>query len=39
MVQCAGDVLFPQARPVVAFDQQRDAAAIIDMARPSKRRI
>jgi hypothetical protein len=30
---------FPRAGPVVAFDQQRDAAVIVDMARPGQRRI
>jgi hypothetical protein len=39
MMERAGNLLFAEARPVIAFDQQRDAAAVIDMPRPSQRAV
>jgi hypothetical protein len=39
MMECTGNLLFAEARPVIAFDQQRDAAAVIDVAGPSHRTV
>src|SRR5262245_33366336 len=37
MVQRAGDLALAQMRAIVALDKQRDAAAVIDEARPRER--
>src|SRR5262245_59361418 len=37
MVQRARDLALAQMRAVVTLDEQRDAAAVVDVARPSQR--
>jgi hypothetical protein len=39
MAESGGDLLFAQARSVVAADRQRDATAFIEMARPDERAV
>src|SRR3984957_18664264 len=39
ILQCGHDLLLGQPRAVIAFDQERDAAAFVDVARPAHRLI